>query len=59
MGTRIPVWGIEHARKTGKSVLSIIRSYPGLTRADVHAAFSYAESHRREIDEEIKLNEDA
>ncbi|HEV2968671.1 MAG TPA: DUF433 domain-containing protein [Pirellulales bacterium] len=56
-GTRIPVWGIELLRRAGKSARSIIRSYRGLTLTDVLAAFSYADSHRQEIDDAIKSNE--
>ena len=57
-GTRIPVWGIEVNRRAGVSAASIVRSYSGLRIADIEAAFSYADSHRAEIDLEIKANED-
>jgi uncharacterized protein (DUF433 family) len=56
-GTRIPVWGIERARRAGKSVMAIVRAFPSLHATDVRAAFEYSDGHPREIDAEIKCNE--
>jgi uncharacterized protein (DUF433 family) len=58
-GTRVPVWGIEHARMTGYSIQQIVKMFPSLDEADVSAAFSYADIHRKEIEQEIRDNEEA
>ena len=58
-GTRIPVWGIENARRSGNSIPAIVRMYSGLTKNLVEAALSYALDHPQEINRAIRANEDA
>jgi type III restriction enzyme len=58
-GTRIPVWSIENARRSGCSVAAIVKMYSGLTNELVEAALSYASDHPREINRAIRANEDA
>lgn len=55
--TRITVWGLESHRRLGLGDDEIISSIPGLTQADLEAAWEYVVSHRREIDAAIQDNE--
>jgi uncharacterized protein (DUF433 family) len=55
--TRITVWGLESHRRIGLRDDEILSSIPGLTQADLEAAWEYVASHRREIDEAIQDNE--
>src|SRR5687768_8422630 len=55
--TRIPVWVLERMRQVGLSEIDILRSYPNLRAADLVQAWSYAESHRAEIERAIRENE--
>jgi uncharacterized protein (DUF433 family) len=55
--TRIPIWVLWRMRQLGVSELDIMRSYPTLRAADLVQAWSYAASHRPEIEEEIRENE--
>ncbi|MBM4089808.1 MAG: DUF433 domain-containing protein [Planctomycetes bacterium] len=54
-GTRIRVWDVyvQHER-LGKSPDEIVRAYPHLTLADVHAALAYYWDHKEEIDQQMK-----
>jgi len=49
-GTRTPVWVLAAMHKQGDTVEDVLEAYPGLTAAQVHAAFSYYYDHRAEID---------
>jgi uncharacterized protein (DUF433 family) len=55
--TRIPVWLLEHLRRTGFSEAKILASYPTLTAGDLVQAWEYVAAHRAEIDREIEENE--
>jgi uncharacterized protein (DUF433 family) len=55
--TRIPVWLLEQARRTGLSDAEILGAYPTLRAEDLANARAYARSHRAEIDEQILANE--
>lgn len=57
-GTRLPVWGIEASRRMGWSVDVLIEQYPALTAESILAAWEYARAHRREIERQIKDNEE-
>jgi uncharacterized protein (DUF433 family) len=59
-GTRIPVWSVVAARRAGATA-EALRDYfvTSLTDADIRAALSYFEAHREEIEEQIRLNEEA
>lgn len=54
-GTRIRVWDIYvHYERLGESPDEIVRAYPHITLADVHAALAYYWDHKDEIDEQMK-----
>jgi uncharacterized protein (DUF433 family) len=57
-GTRIPVWGLEHARQSGCSDRQILEMFPGLVKADLAAAWVYVERHGKEIRQQIRANEE-
>jgi uncharacterized protein (DUF433 family) len=54
MVQHIVVW---HAR-LGKVPDEIVAEHPGLTLADVHAAFTYCYEHRKQIDADIRADEE-
>ncbi len=56
-GTRIPVWLLERYRQLGVGNTELLASYPTLRETDLVNAWSYARSHRTEIDEQIRSNE--
>lgn len=58
-GTRIPVWGLEQARRLGVSDDALLRMYPSLVPNDLEAAWKYVDNYPEEIDREIRANEDA
>lgn len=58
-GTRISVWVLEQARRQGVSESELLAEYPTLSAQDLANAWSYVRSHRDEIDEQIRRNEDA
>lgn len=57
--TRIPVWVLEQARRLGTSEADLLRSFPTLRAEDIAGAWSYARSHRAEIESDIDENEAA
>jgi uncharacterized protein (DUF433 family) len=57
--TRIPVWLLEQARRLGSSEADLLQSYPTLRAQDLANAWSYVRSHRDEIDQHIRDNEEA
>jgi uncharacterized protein (DUF433 family) len=56
-GTRIPVWQLVEARDLGVSEAQLLLDYPDLHAEDIVNAWSYADSHRQEIEAEIHENE--
>jgi uncharacterized protein (DUF433 family) len=56
-GTRIPVWQLVAARDSGASEAQLLIDYPGLRAEDLVNAWSYAKSHRAEIEAEVHENE--
>jgi uncharacterized protein (DUF433 family) len=59
VGTRIPVWVLEQARRLGVSEVELLRAYPTLGAEDLANAWAYVRLHREEIDAQIRDNEEA
>ncbi|MBC1237150.1 hypothetical protein VF14_14855 [Nostoc linckia z18] len=59
INTRIPVWGLVHARNLGYSETDILSNYPSLSATDLANAWAYAEAFNEEIAQDIKENEEA
>ncbi len=57
--TRVPVWSLVSWRLQGVSDERLLAMFPALSQRDLDAAWSYADSHRAEIDQDIQENEDA
>jgi len=57
--TRIPVWVLIQARKLGTSESDLLAAYPALYVEDLANAWAYYRSHKEEIDEQIRANEQA
>ena len=58
-GTRVTVWGLVEWHRLGKSDDWLLANFPGLSRADLKAAWEYAAAHSKEIEEAIRLNAEA
>lgn len=56
--TRIPVWVLEQARRSGANDAELLQDYPDLKAEDLVNAWDYVRAHREEVDEEIRLNEE-
>jgi len=59
VGTRIPIRLVYVRLRAGDSVESIQQTFPRLTLAQIYDALSYAYDHLREIEEEIRCEEEA
>lgn len=59
VGTRIPVWLLEQARRLGTSEADLLRCYPALRAEDLANAWAYVRSYREEIEHQIQENEAA
>ena len=57
--TRIPVWLLVQARRSGTSEADLLRSYPTLRAEDLATAWAYYRTHRDEIELQIRENEEA
>lgn len=57
--TRIPVWLLERARRSGVTEQALLEAYPTLRAEDLVNAWAYARSHSVEIDAQIRENEAA
>ncbi len=57
--TRITVWVLEQARRLGTGEAELLQAYPALRAEDLTNAWAYVRSHRQEIEEQIRANEDA
>ena len=57
--TRIAVWMLEEARRAGVGDLDLLKDYPGLSVFDLEAAWQYVETQREEIEQAIRLNQEA
>ncbi len=58
-GTRIPAWLLEQMRQAGSTEAEILRCYPTLHAADLVNAWRYIDSHKVEIQQQIRENEEA
>ena len=50
---------LEQARRLGVCEADLLRAYPSLRAEDLAGAWAYVRSHRHEIDQQIRENEDA
>jgi uncharacterized protein (DUF433 family) len=57
-GHRIPVWVLVGYQQLGRTDADLLRDYPGLTPADLEAAWEYAGLNSGEIDRAIRENEE-
>ena len=57
--TRIPIWVLVQARRLGTSEADLLRSYPLLRAEDLANAWAYYRSHKDEINQQVRDNEDA
>jgi uncharacterized protein (DUF433 family) len=57
--TRIPVWVLVQARQMGKTEADLLKAYPTLRAEDLTNAWAYARSHMKEIERQIRENEEA
>lgn len=57
--TRIPIWVLWQAKKMGESDADLLLAYPTLRAEDLANAWAFARSHKREIDRQIRENEEA
>ena len=58
VGTRITVWGLIEARRSGYSEADLLISYRSITAIDLMNAWHYAANHLEEIETEIQENDD-
>jgi uncharacterized protein (DUF433 family) len=57
--TRIPVWVLVQARRLGKSEADLLSVYPTLRAEDLANAWGYARSHMKDVERQIRENEEA
>ena len=57
--TRIPVWGLVQAKRSGKTEADLLQAYPTLRAEDLVNAWAYARLHAEEIQWQIYENERA
>lgn len=57
--TRIPVWTLVNYRNLGVSDTTLLDYYPTLTQHDLFNAWAYYETHKKEIDQDRRENEEA
>jgi uncharacterized protein (DUF433 family) len=55
--TRIPVWLLAQARRLGTSEADLLRADPTLRAENLANAWAYERSHRKEIDAQIRAND--
>ena len=58
-GTRMPVWGLEVARRAGNSDAEILAMYPSIAKADLAAAWKWVKRHAAEVNRDIQENKEA
>ncbi len=54
--TRIAVWMLEEARRACASEADLLADYPVLTHEDLETAWQYVSTHREEIENAIRAN---
>jgi len=57
--TRVTVHGLVHYRQLGFTDVQIVEMIQGLTHDDLVAAWEYSADHLEEMEEAIRLNEEA
>lgn len=57
--SRIPVWSLVRARQLGAAEDDLLRAYPSLRHTDLANAWTYYDSHRAEIEGQIRAHEAA
>ena len=57
--TRIPVLVLVQARHLGLNEADLLRSYPTLRAEDLANAWTFLRTHRDEIEQQIRENEEA
>lgn len=57
--TRIPIWLLENARRSGTTEAELLRMFPTLRAEDLANAWAYVRSHQADIDQQIEENEAA
>jgi uncharacterized protein (DUF433 family) len=55
--TRIPVWLLVQARRSGASEADLLRDYPALRAEDLANAWAYARAHADQIEQAIQEHE--
>lgn len=56
--TRIPVWTLVSYKKDGLSDATLLYEYPTLRQQDLNNAWAYYESNTKEINQDIRENEE-
>ena len=56
---RIPVWVLVQSIQLGMSEADLLRAYPTLRAEDLANAWAYFRTHRKEIERQIRENEEA
>ena len=57
--TRIPVWVLVQAKQLGTREADLLRCYPTLRAEDLAHAWAYFRTHRDELEQQIRENEEA
>src|SRR5271166_5106394 len=57
--TRITVSGLVEWKMLGRTDARLLEGYPGLTQADLDAAWTYYQANRDEVERAIKDDEEA
>ena len=57
--TRIPVWTLVSFKKLGMSNSALLASYPTLRQQDLNNAWAYYKENKKQIDLDIKENDEA
>lgn len=57
--TRIPVWALEGYRRLGWNDEQILENFPSLSAQDLVSTWSYVASHKDEINQALRANEQA
>ena len=55
--TRVPIWTLEQARRSGANEAELLRSHAGLRAEDLANAWAYVRAHREQIDVQIQEND--
>lgn len=57
--TRIPVWALEGYRRLGLTDSELLENFPTLNATDLVNAWAYVATHRDEIAQAVRENEEA